>query len=115
MALKRYSDANTAFSKIVAMGATGTALTIAQWGTRELEAWHKNADDSRTACQKVSGVAAIAACGRAIESGKFEGADLAVIYANRCFEHYRASDYERSLADCDAAIGIEPTRGYYHF
>ena len=57
------------------------------------------ADDSQT-CWKESGDVAIAACSRAIKSGRFKGHALAVIYTNRGIEYSRKNDYDRAIADC---------------
>src|SRR5688572_19856546 len=59
-------------------------------------------------CFKASGDLAIAACDRAIASGKFRGRDLATVYDNRCNEYNERKEYDRAIADCNEAIRLNP-------
>jgi lipoprotein NlpI len=59
-------------------------------------------------CQELSGDAAIAACTRDINSGKYTGHDQAVAYYNRGVEYDNKGDYDRALADYSQAIRIDP-------
>lgn len=53
----------------------------------------------------------LAACTRAIESGKYRGNDLAKLYYNRGIEV--THDYDRSIADFSEAIRLNPTEWSY--
>src|SRR5712672_690769 len=59
-------------------------------------------------CAYGSGDAAIAACTRQIESGRFTGHALAVRYSNRGIEWRIKNDYARAFADYGEAIRIDP-------
>ncbi len=65
------------------------------------------ADDSGERCFSQQGEAAIAACTRAIQSGRFSGAELASIYDNRAIELRQQGDFDRAIADYTAAIHID--------
>jgi tetratricopeptide (TPR) repeat protein len=64
-------------------------------------------DDSGERCFKEEGETAIAACGRAIQSGRFDGPQLATIYDNRAMELRQQGDYDRAIADYTQAIRVE--------
>ena len=64
-------------------------------------------DDSGERCFAQEGEAAIAACTKAIQSGRFSGAELAGIYDNRAIEHRQQGDFDRAIADYSAAIRID--------
>ena len=68
----------------------------------------QGAEDDRETCQKQSGDVAIAACGRAIASGKFKGKSLAVIYVNRGAEWKDKNQTDKALADYAAALKLDP-------
>lgn len=60
-----------------------------------------------TTCQAGMGTdKAIHACNRLIASGKFKGIGLANLFSNRGRFNYYKSDFDRALADFDAAIRI---------
>src|SRR5687767_2043593 len=63
----------------------GTLAPLAFTSTVWLAAPAAAADDRET-CLKESGDAAIAACTRAINSGRYSGRQLAVLLVNRCAE-----------------------------
>ena len=65
------------------------------------------ADDADT-CAKQSGDVAIAACSRAIASGKFRGEELAAIYVSRGVEYKSKRGLDRAIADFDQAIQLDP-------
>jgi lipoprotein NlpI len=65
------------------------------------------ADDWAT-CVKQSGDVAIAACSRAITSGKFRDEGLAAIYVSRGLEYKNTRGLDRAIADFDQAIGLDP-------
>jgi hypothetical protein len=57
------------------------------------------ADDGET-CVNASDNVAIAACTRAIRSGRYNGHGLAVLYANRCMAHINKGETDQALSDC---------------
>ncbi|HEY2137006.1 MAG TPA: tetratricopeptide repeat protein [Xanthobacteraceae bacterium] len=65
------------------------------------------ADDNADHCFKDDGEAALAACTRAIQSGKFNGATLAALYHDRAIELRQKQEYERAIADYSQAIHID--------
>jgi Tfp pilus assembly protein PilF len=65
------------------------------------------ADDADT-CAEQSGDVAIAACSRAIASGKFRGEELAAIYVSRGVEYKNKRGLDRAIADFDQAIRLDP-------
>ena len=54
-----------------------------------------------------SGDVAIAACTRAIASGRYKDQNLAALYKHRCFEYNSKGD-DRAIPDCDEAIRLDP-------
>ena len=64
-------------------------------------------DDSGERCFTQDGAAAISACTRAIQSGRFSGPELAGIYDNRAIELRQQGDFDRAIADYTAAIHID--------
>jgi len=73
------------------------------------------ADDLDT-CAAVAGEEAIAACTRAISSGRLHDHDLAAEYYNRGIKYSSKGDYDRAIADYTEAIKLDPTfaRAYYN-
>jgi len=65
------------------------------------------ADDADT-CAKQSGDVAIAACSRAIASGKFSGEELAPFYVSRGVVYKNKRGLDRAIADFDQAIRLDP-------
>jgi tetratricopeptide (TPR) repeat protein len=65
------------------------------------------ADDYET-CEKESGDVAIAACSRALATGRYKGRQLAAIYDNRGVEYANKHDFDRAFADYDEAIRTDP-------
>jgi lipoprotein NlpI len=59
-------------------------------------------------CLDLSGDAAIEACTRDINSGRYKGHDLAVAYYNRGVEYDGKQDVDRAIADYSQAISIDP-------
>ncbi len=72
------------------------------------------ADDWDT-CGKQSGDVAIAACSRAIASGKFRGEELAAIYVSRGVEYKNKHGLDRAIADYDQAIRLDPKNASWYF
>jgi len=73
------------------------------------------ADDSEQ-CVRGSGSDAIDACTRALNSGRFDKHNLAIIYSNRANQRERVGEYEKAIADHNEAIRTDPTyaAGYMH-
>jgi tetratricopeptide (TPR) repeat protein len=65
------------------------------------------ADDYET-CEKESGDIAIAACTRALATGRYKDRQLAALYDNRGVEYANKRDFDRAFADYDEAIRIDP-------
>ena len=90
--------------KRVALGLTALisvgALAAAAFGLAR-------PDDSGERCFAQDGEAAIAACTRAIRSGRFSGVELASIYDNRAIELRQQGNFDRAIEDYTAAIRIE--------
>ena len=66
------------------------------------------AADDRDACMKESGDEAIAACTRAIDSGRYSGRQLAVLLINRCAEWPEKRENDKAIEDCSQAIQLNP-------
>jgi tetratricopeptide (TPR) repeat protein len=64
--------------------------------------------DDRQACEKARAAVAIAACTRLIDAGGSDK-DLAAYHRNRGIRHRANDDYDRAIADFDAAIKRDPT------
>jgi tetratricopeptide (TPR) repeat protein len=65
------------------------------------------ADDSKV-CVDGNGAAKIAACTRAIQSGRWRGRDLAWAFIDRGNGYEGSGDPDRALADYQAAIRLDP-------
>jgi tetratricopeptide (TPR) repeat protein len=65
-------------------------------------------NEDNQACSKESGDRAIAACNRAIASGRFSGHALAIIYDNRGVEYYNKQDWDRAISDFTMTIKLDP-------
>ena len=68
----------------------------------------QTADEDRESCQKKSGDTAIAACTRAISSGKFKGKALAMSYIHRGAEWKGKNQIDKALADYATALRLDP-------
>ena len=66
------------------------------------------ADDHANTCKQASGDVAIAACTRAIATGRYAGHDLAKLHYDRAVEYANKGDYDRAIADFSAAIRLDP-------
>ena len=103
------------------MGTVRQAFAMLFVTTTVMLAEPAAADDPET-CRVESGDVAIAACTRAIESGKYRGKDLSAIYGNRCAEYNKRNDNDRVLADCQESSRLNPQNfvpfinlGHYYF
>ena len=67
-------------------------------------------DPDYGACEKASGDSSIAACDRAISSGKFAGSDLGALYRYRGYAKSNAEtpDTDAAIADFGEAVRLEP-------
>jgi tetratricopeptide (TPR) repeat protein len=66
------------------------------------------ADDFNTCEENEIGDEAIAACTRAINSGRYQRHDLANEYKNRGMEYFAKGDHDRAIADYNEAIRLDP-------
>ena len=85
----------------------GTLAALAFTSTVWLATTPAAADDVDT-CEKASGDEAIAACTRAINSGRYSGGELAALFAIRCFEWNGKQESDKAIADCNQAIRLNP-------
>jgi tetratricopeptide (TPR) repeat protein len=69
-------------------------------------------DPDFRACEKSSGDAGIAACDRAIGSGKFVRRELSYLYSDRGFMLMQKGAIEAALVDLNKAIDIDSTNFY---
>jgi hypothetical protein len=83
----------------------GTLAALAFTSTVWLAATPTAADDFET-CGKASGDEAIAACTRAIDSGRYSGRQLAALFNNRCSEWNGKQESDKAFADCNEAIRL---------
>jgi tetratricopeptide (TPR) repeat protein len=65
------------------------------------------ADDKET-CKTASGEEAFDACSRAIESKKYKGRNLSLLYTNRGVEYGGKGENDHAIADYDQAIKLDP-------
>jgi tetratricopeptide (TPR) repeat protein len=63
--------------------------------------------DHRT-CSATSGEAGIAACTRAIDSGKFVGRGLGILFNHRGWKYYEAGAFDQAIAEFTIAILYSP-------
>ena len=84
----------------------GTLAALAFTSTVWLAATPAAADDYET-CAKASGDEAIAACTRAIDSGRYSGRQLAALFTNRCAE-LGDKQSDKAIEDCSQAIQLNP-------
>lgn len=68
-----------------------------------------HADMVASCQQQTERAVAVAACTKVIESGDWQGRDMAWAYNNRGLAHAALGDALRALADYDKAIGLDPT------
>jgi len=93
-----------AFIRVRAMLLGATAIVaLAQTARADLGGDQKACNDNATAVDL-----RIATCTRQIESGKWEGHDLAVSYSNRAIAYEAKGDYDQAIADYSKAIEINP-------
>jgi tetratricopeptide (TPR) repeat protein len=66
------------------------------------------AADDFESCAKASGDQAIAACTRAIASGRYDNPELAVLFKDRCLEWNKRQASDKAIEDCSQAIRLRP-------
>jgi tetratricopeptide (TPR) repeat protein len=66
------------------------------------------AADDLPMCIYENGDVAIEACNRAINSGRYQGVDLANAYINRAAELIAKKEYDRGITDTNVAIQLFP-------
>lgn len=69
-------------------------------------------DPDFQACETASGDDGIAACDRAIASGKFTGRNLSYLYSDRGFMRMQKGEVDRALADLNEAARIDSSNFY---
>src|SRR5215467_13108762 len=104
-----------------AIGASMLAFVLASMlsaaapsaAARSVQAAAVAGDDANT-CNQASGDVAIAACTRAIATGRYAGHDLAKLHYDRAVEYANKGDYDRAIADFSSAIHLDPTDADTH-
>lgn len=90
--------------------ATATFLLLVQ-----MTAVSRTFADDGTTCASGSGDAQVAACTRAIKSGRWQNSSLAWAYNNRCKAYNDEGDHDRAIADCNKAVQLNPdVAGIYY-
>jgi tetratricopeptide (TPR) repeat protein len=51
----------------------------------------------------------IEACSAMLNSGKYKGSNLAIIYNNRCSAYHENSEYDKAISDCTQSLKINPS------
>jgi tetratricopeptide (TPR) repeat protein len=69
-------------------------------------------DPDFQSCETASGDEALAACDRAIASGKFTGRNLSYLYSDRGFMRMQTGEIDRALADLNEAARIDSSNFY---
>lgn len=72
-------------------------------------------DPDFKACDSGSGETAIAACDRAIATGRFSGRSLSILYNDRGYLRMMEGSLDEALADLNEAIRIDPNSTYAHW
>ena len=91
------------------MLAVAVAALAPASGAAQQQPAPKVSDEQR--CTGQAGVtppAQVAACTALIDSGRFTRQNLAILHSNRGIAHGKAGDYERAMADFDAALRVNP-------
>src|SRR6201995_1741449 len=97
---------DAAFAFAVAVVALAPLSTAAQQAG---SAPPKSGDAQRCTGQaNVAPEAQIAACTALIDSKRFARQNLAILHSNRGIAYGKAGDYDRAIADFDAALRIQP-------
>jgi tetratricopeptide (TPR) repeat protein len=90
--------------RVAGFVAVACLTLVGVWGLSTLSVIADDADR----CVNATGRDGIAACDRVIASGKFGGSRLAFAYYNRGLAKLEMGDYDRAIADFDAAIRLDP-------
>src|SRR6266851_4232870 len=83
-------------------------VLIAGLASAQAQAPAQAPTDDAALCRSATGDAAIAACIRAISSGKFKDRNLAAAYDKRGVELDRKSELDSAIADYDEALRVDP-------
>src|SRR5262249_14983193 len=104
-----YASARRAIAaSMVAFALSGVLSTAApSAAARPVQVAAVAGDDANT-CKQASGDVAIAACPRAIASGRYAGHDLAKLHYDRALEYANKGDYDRAIQDFGQTIKINP-------
>ncbi|MCJ7529040.1 MAG: toll/interleukin-1 receptor domain-containing protein [Methyloceanibacter sp.] len=89
-----------------------TAETVGASGVAGSPSDVTSNDPDFRACEKLTGKDGIAACDRAIASGKFSGHSLSYLYSDRGFLLMRIGLLGPALTDLDKAAELDPTNFY---
>ncbi len=84
-----------------------TLAALAFASTVWLAATPATADDIES-CAKAPGDEAIAACTRAINSGRYDDPEFAFLFNNRCIEWNKKQESDKAIEDCSQAIRLDP-------
>jgi tetratricopeptide (TPR) repeat protein len=100
----------TSGGRVMVVGAFGyraCIVAIAALVLASAAASRAVAADDAAICADETGDVAIAACTRAIKSGRYSGHALATKYTNRGAEWNNKQDYDRAIADLDQALKLD--------
>jgi len=92
----------------LALVLAALALVLLAWLLPLLQSPTPGVRDDFDGCRFHFGDAGIAACTRVVASGSKQGRDLARLYGNRCFKYKVKNQPDLAIADCDAAIQLDP-------
>src|SRR5450755_915794 len=88
------------FGALIAVGVVPAMPTAAQ--TSQQLNWCSNGKHSPNPDQK------IAACTAVIQSGRYSGKNLAIVFNNRANGYLKKGDDDRAIADYDQALKLDP-------
>src|SRR2546421_11406423 len=71
--------------------------------------------DDVSECRDVNKPPAVAACTRAISSGRWTGKDVAWAYFNRALAQQAQGNFDRSIADYDQVLRLDSSYKYAHY
>jgi tetratricopeptide (TPR) repeat protein len=72
-------------------------------------------DTDYQSCETAPGEEGLAACDRAIASGKFNGRNLSLLYSDRGFLRMQKQELDLALADLNEAARIDPSNFYAYW
>lgn len=95
--------------------ATANSASLSDQAGRALGLNPQASDVDFQACEKASGDQGIAACDRAIASGKFSGRNLSYLHNDRGFLRMQGGDLDQALVDLDEAIRIDASNFFAYW